>query len=243
MAHIGVIRAFDEENINFDIVGGTSIGSIVGGMYAAGFSSSAMLKYVSELELLSVSGLIKMRLAGKTTENLLDEIMGGANFEDLALPFYAIATDITEGKEVCLSSGNVAKAMRASSAIPPVFKPVEIDGKLLADGAFLNSVPSDVLKRNGADLVIGVNLSAEIPTNEKIKPVLDELYKNNKVPYFDRAKAGREFSDVLITPRLAEFSAASVSSEKLNLMYEAGYNAAKEKMPQIIELLKKHNLR
>ena len=80
MAHIGAIRAFDEEGISFDVVTGTSIGSIVGGMYAAGFSSAAMLKYVSELELLSVQTLIKMKLAGKTTEKLLDEIMGGATF-------------------------------------------------------------------------------------------------------------------------------------------------------------------
>lgn len=242
MAHIGAIRAFDEEGISFDVVTGTSIGSIVGGMYAAGFSSAAMLKYVSELELLSVQTLIKMKFAGKTTEKLLDEIMGGATFEDLALPFAAVATDIYNGKEEVISSGNVAKAIRASSAIPPVFKPIVIDGKTLADGAYLNSVPADVAKSFGADVVIGINLSKELPTNEKIKPILDDMYNGNKVPYFDRSKAGKEFSDVLICPDLSEFSSASVSPEKLNKMLEIGYNATKEKMPEIKALLKRNKI-
>lgn len=239
MAHIGVLKALDEENINFDVVCGTSIGSVVGGMYAAGYSSASMIQYISDLSFFEPQSLIKLKLAGKTVESLLDEIMGGAHFDELLLPFAAIATDYKKGEEVAITNGNVAKAMRASSAIPPLLKAIEIDGKSLVDGAFLNSVPSDVCKKMGANFVIGVNLSANVPNNDRIKPVLDELYKDNNVPYTDRAKAGRQFSDVLITPDLSEFSSATLSKDKFEKMFEIGYDAAKAKIPEIKEKLKK----
>lgn len=240
MAHIGVIRAFDEEGISFDYVAGASIGSVVGAMYAAGYSSASMIKYLTESEVFTAQTIIKLTLAGKTVEDIFSEVIGGSSFDDLPLPYAAVATDLKSGEEVVLRSGSVAKAMRASSAIPPVLKPVEIDGALLIDGAYVNSVPANVVKQMGADFVIGVNLSAELPTNEKIKLVLDEKYPENGVKICDRALPGRAYSDFMLAPELGEFSAATVSRAKLNEMYEKGYETAREHMPEILELLKKN---
>lgn len=239
MAHVGVIRAFDEENISFDVVAGASIGSVVGGMYAAGYSSSAMVAYLSQSEIFTAQTLVKLTLAGKTVEDVFSEMIGGATFDELAIPYAAVAADVKSGEQVVITQGSVARAMRASSAIPPVLKAVESDGRLLVDGAYVNSVPADVAKSLGADFVVGVNLSAELPTNELIKPALDARYPENSIAVCDRAKAGRMFSDILLEPDLREYSSATVAKQKLEEMYEAGYEAAKARMPEIKAELKK----
>lgn len=240
MAHIGVIRAFDEEGISFDYVAGSSIGSVVGAMYAAGYSSASMVKYLTESDVFAAQTIVKIAFAGKTVEDIFSEVIGGSCFDDLPIPYAAVAADLKTGEEVVLRSGSVAKAMRASSAIPPVLKPVEIDGVMLIDGAYVNSVPANVVKQMGADAVIGVNLSAELPTNEQIKAVLDEKYPENGVKICDRALLGRTYSDFMLEPKLAEFSAATVSKSKLNEMYEKGYETARERMPEIKAFLRKN---
>lgn len=242
MAHVGILRAFDEEGISFDCVAGTSIGSVIGAMYAAGYSSASMIKYLDELDFFAAQTIVKLTLTGKSIEDIFGDVIGGSSFEDLLIPFAAVATDLKTGDEVVIKSGSVAKAMRASSAIPPVLKPASVDGKILIDGAYVNSVPSDVVKNMGADIVIGVNLSAHLPFNDQIKATLDEKYPDNGVKICDRAMAGRVYSDVLLTPDLHGYSSATVSKTKLNEMYEIGYETAKSKMSEITDLLKKNKI-
>lgn len=240
MAHVGILRAFEEEGISFDIVTGCSIGSIVGGMYARGFSTASMLTQLKELRLTEPQKILTLKLQGVTLGKLLDDMLGGAEFDELCIPFAAVASDIDTGKQVVLNEGNVASAMSASSAIPPMFKAVQINGKRLVDGAYLNNVPADVAKKMGADFVIGVSLGANNPQNDKIKPVLDALYKNNKIPLCDRARAGVENSDYFIAPDLSAYTSASYKG--LDDMYEIGYSLAKSKMPEIKRLLRQNGI-
>lgn len=242
MAHVGILRAFDEEGISFDCVAGTSIGSVIGAMYAAGYSSASMIKYLDELDFFAAQTIVKLTLTGKSVEDIFGDVIGGSSFDDLLIPFAAVATDLKTGEEVVIKSGSVAKAMRASSAIPPVLKPASVNGKMLIDGAYVNSVPSDVVKNMGADIVIGVNLSAHLPFNDRIKAALDEKYPDNGVKICDRAMAGRVYSDVLLTPDLQDYSSATVSKAKLNEIYEIGYETAKSKMSEITGLLKKNKI-
>lgn len=242
MALIGILRAFDEENIFFDFVAGTSIGSVVGAMYAAGYSSASMVGYLNEINLFALTNLVKYTLVGKTVEGVFDDVVGGSTFEDLSLPYAAIAADLKTGEQAVIKSGKVSKAMRASSAVPPMLKPVEIDGRMLVDGACVNSVPSDVVKSMGADFVIGVNLSADDPTNVKMKTTLDEKYPDHGIKFCDRFTAGRKFSDYLLEPDLKNYSSATISKAKLQEMYETGYELAKAKMPEIKALLKKKKI-
>ncbi len=237
MAHVGVLRAFEEEGISFDIVTGCSIGSIVGAMYARGFSTASMLAQLKESGVSEPQRLLALKLKGVTLKSLLDDMLGGAEFDELALPFAAVASDIDSGKQVILNEGNVALALAASSAIPPAFKAVTINGKRLVDGAYLNNVPADIAKKMGANFVIGVSLGANNPQNDKIKPVLDAIYKGNKIPLCDRARAGILNSDYFLAPDLTAYTSASYKG--LNDMYEIGYALAKSKMPEIKQLLKK----
>lgn len=241
MAHLGIIRAFEEENIAFDIVTGASIGSIVGGMYARGLSSANMVSYLSDLGLTDPQKLIMYKLSGLTVEKILDRMLGGAQFDELFTPFKAVAVDIFKGEVVVLDKGSVSRAMSASSAIPPIFKAVEIDGRQLADGAYMNNVPADVAKNMGADFVVGVSLSSNMPSNNLIKAALDDMYPGNKVPLMNRAAAGEKYSDYLFTPDLTSFSSASY--KKLDEMFDVGYKLAKEKMPEIKALLVKRKIR
>ncbi|MBP5372872.1 MAG: patatin-like phospholipase family protein [Clostridia bacterium] len=189
-ALIGALKAFEEEGIKFDVVAGTSIGSIVGAMYACGYSWSEMFSFLREFNVLSPSNLVALTLKRATVASILDGMLGGKHFEETLLPFAAIATDINKGEEVIMKHGSLATALAASSAIPPIFKPVERNGVKLVDGAYVNSVPSDVVKEMGADVVIGVSLS-DTDFNTGIKIALDNAYKGNKVPICNRLKAGR----------------------------------------------------
>ncbi|MBO7368698.1 MAG: patatin-like phospholipase family protein, partial [Clostridia bacterium] len=239
-ALIGALKAFEEEGIEFDVVAGTSIGSIVGAMYACGYSWSEMFSFLWEFNVLSPSNLVALTLKRATVASILDGMLGGKHFEETLLPFAAIATDINKGEEVVMKHGSLATALAASSAIPPIFKPVERNGVKLVDGAYVNSVPSDVVKEMGADVVIGVSLS-DTDFNTGIKIALDNAYKGNKVPICNRLKAGRENSDILIEPDLSAYKSTSVGAA--NEMYSIGYEATKNAMPMIKKTLKEKGVK
>ena len=229
-AHIGALKAFSEEGIEFDIVAGTSIGSIVGGMYACGYGWKEMLGLFREYDIIDPKKFLTYAFKKNTVTSLLDEILGGKHFEDTDIPFAAVAADIDDGRQVVIRSGDIASAMAASGAVPPVFRPVTRDGKRLVDGACLNAVPADVVKSMGADVVISINLSSE-NTNERMKGFLDTLYKGHKIVLCDRLKAGRDHSDVFLSPDLSAFRSTSFSSG--NEIFEIGYECVKIEMPEI----------
>ncbi len=162
-AHIGVLRAFDEAGIQIDMIAGTSIGALVGGCYLAGrldeleeFARSLTPRRMFGFFDLSFRGnglLGGMRLDAKMREHL-EEV----TFEDLPKPFICVATEISTGHEIWLSSGNLITAMRASYALPGVFEPVACNGRVLIDGAMVNPVPVSVCRANEQQLVVAVNL-------------------------------------------------------------------------------------
>jgi len=236
LAHIGALSAFAEEGIEFDIVAGTSIGSIIGGMYAKRYSPDDMISLINELNLTSYSTIIKLGLSGITVTGLLKKVLGDITFDELKKPFRAVAADLYSGEEKVMGSGDLCSAMAASSAMPPVFRPVLRDGRYLVDGAFLNYVPADVCKILGADVVVGINLGKEHRTNERSKKMLDELYPDNKIPLTDRSKKGYECSDIMVEPDLSAYRAALTKGA--DEMFYAGYYSVKAKTEEIKKLLR-----
>ena len=234
IAHLGVLKAFEEEGISFDVVSGTSIGSIVGALYAKGYSSDDMRALLKEIVLGDMQTTLMFALGMINLTEIINRFTGGACFSDLKKPFKAVTVDLDEGKEVVISEGELAVALAASSSIPP-FPPIKIQGKRLIDGAFLNYVPSDVVKEMGADVVIAVNLGKEQETNQGIKRILDELYPNNGVELTDRSVKCYKYADFVLEPNLSQFSASQIRG--LDEMYAIGYAVAKENMPKIKEIL------
>ena len=166
LAHVGVIMALEAYNIPIDIISGTSIGSVIGGLYASG----ATVKQLEEVALsikksktlfmidpvVPRSGLI----SGDRIEKMLNQFaLKDKTFDDLKIPFAAVATDIESGAEVILNQGKVIDAVRASISIPGIFTPVKYQDYYLVDGGVVDPVPVDVVKMMGADIIIAVSLA------------------------------------------------------------------------------------
>ncbi|MCW2243298.1 patatin-like phospholipase family protein [Azospirillum canadense] len=167
-AHIGVLRALKRYGIEADIVCGTSVGALVGGVHLAG-KLDALEEWVRALTRLKIVSYLDLRLrqGGGLIggERLLAELrhhLGDVEVEELPIPFVAIATDLVTGHEVWIRNGPLVEAMRASISLPGVFPPVQVDGRWMVDGALVNPVPVSACRALGAQMVIAVNLAADI---------------------------------------------------------------------------------
>ncbi|WDP89064.1 MAG: cyclic nucleotide-binding domain-containing protein [Desulfobacter sp.] len=166
-AHIGVLKVLEEAGIHIDMISGTSMGALVGGVYAATASVEALKRFTIDLfptraeakkkifdYTLSRKGLLK----GSKAAGLVRRAVGNADFLDLQIPAFIIAVDILNGEEVIFETGDVTDAIRSSIAIPAVFYPFRHQGRWMVDGGLLNPVPVDVLLRKGADMVVAVSI-------------------------------------------------------------------------------------
>ena len=167
LAHIGVMRALEEQGIKVDCVAGTSIGSLIGSAYASG-KLNALKKDYLDFDWKKIayffdvvfpkSGLID----GKKVADFVREYVQAETIENLPLPFQAVATDNGTGAEVCLNQGDVIEAVRASISVPGIFTPVRRNDQILVDGGLVNPVPVSVARSMGADIVVAVDLNHEI---------------------------------------------------------------------------------
>mgnify|MGYP001046099637 CR=1 FL=1 len=165
-AHIGVIRALEEQGIKPDIVTGCSIGSLVGAAYVGGHLD-ILEDWVTELSFIDVVRLLDVKMNGGLIEG--DSLMGSfrdkiaqLNIEQLPMPYAAVATDLNTGREIWLQQGSLPAAVRASIALPGLFSPVELDSRWLVDGGLTNPVPVSLCRAMGADVIIAVNLNSDI---------------------------------------------------------------------------------
>ncbi len=165
-AHFGVLRALEDAGLRPDIVCGSSIGALVGASYAAG-EMPRFEEWVLGLGMRKVFGFMDFNISGGMLkgEKLISfwrEHFVDSAIEDLQMPFGAVATDLHSGAEVWLRKGSIADAVRASIALPGLFTPVQRDGRLLVDGGIVNPVPASLARAMGADIVIAVDLNADI---------------------------------------------------------------------------------
>ena len=162
-AHIGVLRALTKSGLKPNVIAGTSIGAVVGGCYAAG-KLDLLEDFVTQLTPRSLLRFLDIDLSGgglmsgARLRRTLDKELEGVMIEDLPATFVAVATEIGTGREIWLTKGPLTTAIRASYALPGIFRPVQINGRWLMDGAFVNPVPVAICRAMGANLVIAVNL-------------------------------------------------------------------------------------
>lgn len=244
-AHLGALKAFEEEGIKFDVVTGTSIGSIIGAMYAKGYSSDNIKGIFYSTDFSPVLRYLRIRMSMRPIMIILERYFGELEFSDLKIPFACWATDEDTNEGVLLKEGMLSSACCASSAMPPFFDSVRIGEKNLADGAFTNAVPSDAAKSLGAEFVIGIDLSAYKAEQKKLNPIaafaLNKVNAAVKLETADDAKSrGYENADIMLTPNLKDMRATEISSRAWERMYDEGYSEAKAKMPEIKALLRKN---
>jgi NTE family protein len=167
LAHIGVLEVFEREGIPIDMIAGTSIGALVGALYAREHDAALIKKQATQLDWIGVTSLIDLAvpksgfIAGKRVTNLLRRFIGDAKFQDLNIPLACVATDIITGDEIVLNEGSILEAVRASISIPVIFAVARKNNRYLVDGGLVNPVPVSVVKKMGADFIIAVDVTPD----------------------------------------------------------------------------------
>jgi len=247
MAHVGVLHALVENKVPIDYIGGTSAGSIVGGAYAAGMPVEEIAEFGRALRWRDVGRMTMSRLGVQSNERLEEYLrvrLPATRFEDLQLPFAAVATDLKTGSAVVLRDrGDVPFAIRASCAIPGWYVPVtDEEGRQLVDGGLVAVIPVSVTRELGADLVIAVDVNAAGatflgPTSSVIGVVLQSMLVVQKTA----SRYQLASSDLVITPQVGHIRWDEMG--RAHELMDAGYKAAIERMPQIFELLETSSLK
>lgn len=233
IAHIGVIKAFEEHNIKVDAVAGSSAGSIVGALYAAGLTADEMLAFVKESSLFKLfkvglpsDGLTKLTYLRDKLQALVPE----DSFEALKVPLYVAVSNLVTGELEIMQEGSLSQVVMASSSIPLVFKPVEIGGDLYTDGGVLDNLPvGPLLKRT--DLVIGVNVMPHYDVSPKsVQNIFGIATRVFDMAVWANTQANLKRCHLTIEPvDLHRYHIFQIN--KYKDIYRLGYEAAISSMP------------
>ena len=208
-AHVGVLKALEELDVPIDFIAGTSMGAIIGGIYAAGYNADEIGQILAEMDWTAAMsdqlhrrdqtmrkkdldaqflipyrvglnnggvqlplGMIQGQHLDQVIHRILLPVQGITDFDQLPISFRAVATDLVTGKEVVLSGGSLADALRASMSVPGAFAPVQLDDRKLVDGGMANNLPVSVVRDMGADIVIAVDISTPLLTGDQLTSVV-----------------------------------------------------------------------
>ncbi|MBP2654973.1 MAG: Patatin-like phospholipase [Firmicutes bacterium] len=237
LAHIGVLRVLERERIPVYCIAGCSIGSLIGALFAVGMDSDTMEKLAKNLKrrhwldfIIPQMGLV----AGERTLEMLRILTKCRNFEELSMPFAAVATDLKLGKEVVICEGSVAEAVRGSISVPGIFVPYQMGDKLLVDGAVLNPTPVDVARKMGADIVIAVDLLPDGAV-ASASNIFDVIIQSIDIMERELIKKRLHFCDVLIKPDVGHISPSVFTA--VDECIALGEAAAEEVLPKICNLI------
>ena len=242
VAHIGFLKALEEEGIRPSYISGSSMGSIVGACYAKGMSADDMKDVIQKLKAtdivdigilpLSKLGLMKWTKVRRLMSSFLEE----CEFSDLEIPFTCVAVDILSGNLQVFSEGSVIDAILASSSMPTVFRPVEKDGMLLVDGGVLCRVPVRQVKAMGADVVVAVDVLGECKHSDNMISLITRVYDiMDSYRTAGERKKNRRITDLWLEPDIPGVSQYEVKYHAS--VYDAGYKLGKENVEKIKALL------
>jgi NTE family protein len=279
IAHVGVLRVLEEAGIPVDYIVGTSMGAIVGGLYAIGYDAAALdsivrqqnwsfllsdkvqrfdlslqerveeEQYLLTLPFDRLNATTRRPLglvSGHNILNLFTELTvgyhGDIDFSSLPIPFRCVAADIKSRREIILTNGDLAQAMRASMAIPGFFTPVLVDDLALVDGGVLNNFPTDVARAMGADIVIGVDVHADLMETQKLLSMSNALPQLINLLCMNKYQENLELADLVIRPDLHEYSAADFNTRVVDSLLSRGERATREHWSELLQLKEKHAL-
>ncbi|MBQ4086563.1 MAG: patatin-like phospholipase family protein [Clostridia bacterium] len=237
LAHIGVLQALEENRIPVDLLSGCSIGSLVGGAYCAGLTPAELEHLALNFADHQYYDLVPPRqgfLKGNKLQSLAQELTRDLSIEQMRIPFACVACDMNHGEQVVFREGPAHEAIRASVSIPGVFVPHEYRGMRLIDGCCMNSLPVDVVRRMGADIVIAVDVSYRGGPTHAVSIVETVLCAIDLAQWQHTQLALKE-TDVAIFPSLEGVSL--INSSTAALAIENGRLAAQEVLPLIRETI------
>ena len=273
IAHIPLLQALDSLHIVPDLIVGNSMGSVIGGMYAMGYSGDSIQKIAKNIDwdkLLgrnmslksvsveekseferylvgigikdgkptSVSSLLNDQYLREFLTELTFPVYNVKDFDKLAIPFRAMATDVVYGKEVILSKGNLAFAMRASMSLPAVFKTMPYEKTLLVDGGVMDNFPTDIAKKMGADIIIGSDVGGGMEPIDKLDNFVSVLMQTSMFPSNIKDPENRKLCDILID-HLPNLRFSTSDFAKSNEIYKDGRIATNLNLGALVALAEK----
>jgi len=239
LVHLGILKAFQREGIKFDFVVGTSIGALFAAIWALGLDLEEVEQKairITARDILDI-GILRMGLCkGSKLEYLIQEILKTKGFEDIKMPLFIVTTDIEEGVAVVHNSGKLTEIVRASCSIPGIYRPVEIDGRIMVDGGITNNVPVSVAKAQGATHVVAVDAGYCIKksgVNNMLNLIIQSIQiMGDRLNVYDTKGA-----DIVLRPELGEID--QTEFDKANEIIQKGRNIAELHIKKVKRLADK----
>ena len=233
-AHVGALRALEDNGFVPDLVCGTSIGALVGAAYAAGVPMADVSEVFSDLRWKDVTRFsLRRGLAVFDTtplRKLVERVIGDITFQDLGVDFAAVACDVVTGRRVVLTGGSVVDAVMASSALPGLFMPYESGDALLVDGGVVDNLPVDVARSLGADYVVAIDVMPPGHVDRRPEDLRDMLLTSFEIAQQTMKREGSQ-ANCYIAPPISGFSMADFSV--VQELERRGYDAVMEAVPQL----------
>jgi len=234
VAHIGVLEALTEAGIPIDYLAGTSGGSIVAAVFAAGFTIEELKRIARSLRWRDLARLTFPRMGllnNSGVARFLTDLLGDVRFSDLKIPLAVVATDLLTGEKVVFREGSVARAVMVSTTIPTVFEPVSLDGTLYVDGGLVEYMPVETVRELGPDLVIGVNLGHREGRSSKPRSLLHVAMAVTGIAARQNARISATKADIVIVPPTSQFPSFDLMASAE--LIQVGYEAAKARIPDV----------
>lgn len=237
--HIGALMAFEELGVKFDYIAGTSVGSIIGALYAFGKTAKEIKELAMDLKKKDfIRGMIPIVKLAKSSkiEAMINEVFGDMKvFSELKTPFKVVCTDLKTGKEIDFDYGNVAKVVSGSCAVPGIFTPVPYENMHLVDGGLRNNVPADVVKEMGANVVFAIDVNHLRGTGTDSLSTISVLSSTIGIIMQSKIDKTMEVADLIFEPALENFS--PLKFEGIEQMIDIGYETVMANKSKIIKIL------
>ena len=233
IAHVGVLRVFEENNIPVDLIAGTSVGALVGAAYSSGTTLDELERQGALTHFRDFGRWTISRMGMATNERLegfLHRFTTVGTFEELKIPFAIVATDLVSGQTVYFTQGELARPLRASCAFPGLFLPVEYEGRVLVDGFLTEAVPTEALRRMGADIVIAIHLDPGQP-DQKPKNTIEVIGRSFSIIQEQTPQHWLRYADVILRPAVKDIHWDDF--QKTPELVAAGAAAAQIALPEI----------
>jgi NTE family protein len=245
MGHIGFLQILDENNIKVDAIAGTSMGSMIGALYCAGYSGKEIEEIAVKkihirqfaTDFNALNFLYKGLFSGNKIEKTMNKLLKDKSFEDLDKSFKAVTVDILKSEQFIYDSGSVASGVRASISIPGIFTPIKYEDKVLVDGGLLNNNPIDIAKTFDTDVVVSVDV--DLINEEKIEPknTAQVLYASFITVYKNYKKLSDIKPDLDVVINFTDLSAISFDSKSIKQAISLGREYGLRNIEKIKQLV------